>query len=69
MKHGDKFNAYGRIKNNLARGCPCTFVRANKKSTNADYIIYATCKDLSPNPGPDVKRTFSAADFKFEVLK
>ena len=68
MKHGDKFNAYTKTRPHLAIACPCTFIRADKKSTNADYIIYATCKDLSPDPGPDCKRVFSAADFNFEVL-
>ena len=60
MKKGDLFNAYTvTLPRHLAHGCPCKFVKSIKKGR----IIYATCKDLSPNPGPDVKRMFPAEDF------
>ena len=68
LKPGDKFNAYTKIRPHLAIGCPCTFVRSGRKSANAYYDVYATCKDLSEDPGEDCKRIFSATDFNFEVL-
>ncbi len=65
MKPGDKFNAYTKIKPHLAIGCPCTFVWAEKDG----YIVHATCKDLSENPGEDAERVFSKNDFDFEEIE
>ena len=82
MKYDDKFNAYTKIKPHLARGCPCTFWKASKKSINAEYVIFATCENLNKEKGQRREtfcgrllpvnlcgRVFSAADFEFEVLE
>lgn len=82
MKYGDKFNAYTKIKPHLVRGCPLTFLKASKKSANAEYVIFATCGNLNLEKGQKRQRfcgrlllanlcgrVFSANDFSFEVLE
>ena len=59
MKKGDLFNAITKIRPHKAWGGPCVYVRAEKSGR----LIHATSKDLSDNPGADVRRTFPTEDF------